>query len=322
MAFMVGSFAAGLSSGLESGWKLGKDVRAYQQRADAISAAEKEKKDKAGLPPLIDVSAKAPSPTDPDMPAGMSTGSTNLTGDGYDPGSDAGNTPVKLDKDGKVPTGAEPAQPALLSPTTTPSEAATRTPEAQRAPPSMKSGEYVAPVPPDSAGGYRPLGLDAADWLGRQVDTATPSQRPASLLGYDQPATPQTALPTDSRPPGIIAKDWLGRRLNTVTPSQRPASWFAPSPSGAAPPRSGMVGGALPGSAPATVALPPPSSATGSPVATAPIPPPLSSPAPTSTTPPTSAIQTSPSIAARLETINRNRAANGYPPLGLSDLGL
>jgi hypothetical protein len=92
--FMVGSFAGGLSEGLTAGWALGKDI---QERIPLIEArakakAELAKQSDTTLPALKGIAAEAPSPTDPAVPAGMSTGTTNLTGDGatetFDPEHD------------------------------------------------------------------------------------------------------------------------------------------------------------------------------------------------------------------------------------------
>ena len=120
MSFMVGSFAAGLSEGLDSGWKLGKDIQAYSREEEIRSATKKAQEDAKAKAALPSVAAKAPSVNDPDVsgPAGLSAGQTNLTETGWeDPTAhpDA-TTPPTLDKDGNaVPkTAAKPA--ALVAP--------------------------------------------------------------------------------------------------------------------------------------------------------------------------------------------------------------
>ena len=106
MSFMVGSFAAGLSEGLDSGWKLGKDIQAYSREEEIRSATKKAQEDAKAKAALPSVAAKAPSVNDPDVsgPAGLSAGQTNLTETGWeDPTAhpDA-TTPPTLDKDGNA----------------------------------------------------------------------------------------------------------------------------------------------------------------------------------------------------------------------------
>lgn len=110
--FMVGSFAGGLAEGLESGWKLGKDI---QERIPLIAArdkarAELAKKPDTTLPALKGIAAEAPSAyTEPDP-----TGTGTSGGEPFDPNHRDAITPAKTEG-GFVPKPATGFQPEVLA---------------------------------------------------------------------------------------------------------------------------------------------------------------------------------------------------------------
>lgn len=283
--FMVGSFAAGLSEGLDSGWKLGKDIqeRALLNEARDKAKAEAEKQ-KAGNA-LPSVAAKPPSVNDPDVPgpAGLSAGQTNLTADGYDPdktyeptkttGGRAGTGTTQPPWQSKIKTVPDYDAPAPEGMTT---EYPAAKPAAALVPPA--TGPVVAtaaiPPPPDVNAEYQ-YGADYTP-PGSRTRQGAPAQPIGNQLSSAW-SWARGLIPT----PGPAAGTGGGRARTPAVP----ASTWGPMPPPAPPPpprnqglptylprgsttMPGIVGGnsgviLQDQPAPATTALPPPTSSLG-----------------------------------------------------------
>ena len=296
MSFMVGSFAAGLSEGLDSGWKLGKDIQAYSREEDIRSATKKAQEDAKAKAALPSVAAKAPSVNDPDTsgPAGLSAGQTNLTETGWDDPTahpDA-TTPPTLDKDGNaVPkTAAKPV--ALVAPWQSQIDIskvpdyyplATKPAAAAAVPPA--TGPVVATAaippplpPPEEMATEYPAAPAYSGPTTRQGAPAQPiSNQLSSAWSWARGLIPTPLIPT----PGPAAGTGGGRARTPAVP----ASTWGPMPPPAAPPpprNQGLPTYLPPGSttmpgvvgghsgviiqdqpAPTTSALPPPTSSLG-----------------------------------------------------------
>lgn len=262
MSFMVGSFAAGLSEGLDSGWKLGKDIQAYSREEDIRSATKKAQEDAKAKAALPSVAAKAPSVNDPDTsgPAGLSAGQTNLTETGWDDPTahpDA-TTPPKLDGNGNaVPkTAAKPA--ALVAPWQSQIDIS-KVPD-YYSPATKPATEY--PAAPAYSGPTTRQGAPAQP-ISNQLSSAwswarglIPTPGPAAGTGGGRARTPAVPASTwGPMPPPAAPPPPRNQGLPTYLP---PGSTTMPGVVGG---HSGVIIQDQP--APTTSALPPPTSSLG-----------------------------------------------------------
>jgi len=242
MSFMVGSFAAGLSEGLDSGWKLGKDIQAYSREEEIRSATKKAQEDAKAKAALPSVAAKAPSVNDPDTsgPAGLSAGQTNLTETGWDDPTahpDA-TTPPTLDKDGNaVPkTAAKPA--ALLPPwqsriTQVPDDDKSgAAPSAGGFPPEVLSRPPMPATPPPVV----QSGAPAGDFIWTEDEGLHRARGGENAPSINQALTPGTRY--TGRPQAQPSPFGNPRALGQL-PRLLP-------PGGALPSAPAVIGGALP----------------------------------------------------------------------------
>lgn len=289
---MVGSFAAGLSEGLTKGWVLGKDIQDSVYEEERRAAARKARGETGGggsLPPIKDMGAKPPSPTEPD-PTGTGTSGTG-GGEPFDPNSPAATTPAKIEGGKVVKPAAQPAAllpPGAGRPTTMPDGSASMSvPAPATAATPSAAGPVVAQaaIPPAAGavpqtalgGGALSSGSPFNRWVGSAVQSLTPNvgfSVDRGLYPSDTQHDPEYAReqPTPSPLPPQ-------RGVGTVLPSRSALPSPLPRQSTRPPYQPGVglfpgstVGGALPGAAP------PPSPT--SPVFTAPIPSPPPSDAP------------------------------------------